>query len=148
MGFIHDLNKFLHYRRLLTLLPQLLLIFIFSYRTKTLERIEWVLFLLCPLIFCILGFLLLLVVETRFQISLGVISGLSVGGQGQLDLLGTRLQLLFLIFFEQIDHLLVRVLLRQFMRCRLAVLAVDHDSCTATCVITLCGSLPCIATPR
>jgi hypothetical protein len=87
------------------------LIFIFSYRTKTLESIEWILFLLCPLIFCILGFLLLLVVETRFQISLGVISGLSVGGQGQLDLLGTRLQLLFLIFFEQIDHLLVRVLL-------------------------------------
>jgi hypothetical protein len=52
---------------------------------------------------------LFLAVETGLQVGLGVVGGLAVGGQGQLDGLGTRLQLLLLVFFEQVDHLLVGV---------------------------------------
>jgi hypothetical protein len=82
------------------------LVFIFSDRAESLESIKWV--LLGPLIFCVNWlFLLLFVVETRFQVGLGVICGLPVGGERQLDLLGARLQLLFLVIFEEVDHLLV-----------------------------------------
>lgn len=82
------------------------MVFIFSDRAESLESIKWV--LLGPLIFCVNWlFLRLFIVETRFQVGLGVVSGLPVGGEGQLDLLGARLQLLFLVIFEEVNHLLV-----------------------------------------
>jgi hypothetical protein len=82
------------------------LVFIFSDRAESLESIKWV--LLGPFIFCVNWlFLRLFIVETRFQVGLGVVCGLPVGREGQLDLLGARLQLLFLVIFEEVDHLLV-----------------------------------------
>jgi hypothetical protein len=40
---------------------------------------------------------------------LGVVGWLASGWERELDRLGTRLKLLLLVFFEQVDHLLVRV---------------------------------------
>ena len=81
-----------------------------NYRAETLESVELV-FLLSgrPLVLSVLG--LLIVVESGLQVGLRVVGRLSVGRQRQFDLLGTALQLLFLILSKQVDQLLVRVLL-------------------------------------
>ena len=82
MRLVHDLNEFLHYCGLLTLLPQLLVVFMFSDRAETLEGIEGV--ILCPVVLSVdgCGLFLFLAVETGLQVGLGVVGRLAVGGEG------------------------------------------------------------------